>query len=83
MPWTSTDIPNQSGRLALISGANSGLGLESARALLRKGANAQRQMTEALATTYICGHRPDFAARFHTAGRRLELPTYPFQRRRY
>ncbi len=50
---------------------------------LRKGANAQRQMTEALATTYICGHRPEFAARFHTAGRRLELPTYPFQRRRY
>ncbi|MBI3689923.1 MAG: acyltransferase domain-containing protein, partial [Mycolicibacterium aromaticivorans] len=50
---------------------------------LRKGANAQRQMTEALATTYICGHRPDFAARFHTSGRRLELPTYPFQRRRY
>ncbi|MCV7344817.1 type I polyketide synthase [Mycolicibacterium rhodesiae] len=50
---------------------------------LRKGANAARQMTEALATTYICGHRPDFSARFHTAGRRLELPTYPFQRRRY
>ncbi|MEZ0356074.1 type I polyketide synthase [Mycobacterium sp. SA01] len=50
---------------------------------LRKGANAARQMTEALATTYICGHRPDFAARFHTTGRRLELPTYPFQRRRY
>ncbi|GAY16417.1 type I polyketide synthase [Mycobacterium sp. shizuoka-1] len=50
---------------------------------VRKGANAQRQITEALATTYICGHRPDFAARFHTSGRRLELPTYPFQRRRY
>ncbi|EHB55431.1 6-deoxyerythronolide-B synthase., NADPH:quinone reductase [Mycolicibacterium rhodesiae JS60] len=50
---------------------------------LRKGANAQRQITEALATAYICGHRPDFAARYHTPGRRLELPTYPFQRRRY
>jgi acyl transferase domain-containing protein/short-subunit dehydrogenase len=50
---------------------------------LRKGANAARQMTEALATTYICGHRPDFAARFHASGQRLELPTYPFQRRRY
>ncbi|MGU3498287.1 SDR family NAD(P)-dependent oxidoreductase [Mycobacterium sp. C31M] len=50
---------------------------------LRKGANAQRQMSEALATTYITGHRPDFAARFHTPGRRLELPTYPFQRRRF
>jgi acyl transferase domain-containing protein/D-arabinose 1-dehydrogenase-like Zn-dependent alcohol dehydrogenase/acyl carrier protein len=50
---------------------------------LRKGANAQRQMTEALAATYISGHRPNFAARKHTPGRRLELPTYPFQRRRY
>ena len=50
---------------------------------LRKGANAQRQMTEALAAAYIHGHRPDFAARQHTPGRRLELPTYPFQRRRY
>lgn len=50
---------------------------------LRKGANAQRQITEALATTYICGHRPDFAARSHDRGHRLELPTYPFQRRRY
>ena len=50
---------------------------------LRKGANAQRQITEALATTYVSGHRPDFAARQDTPGRRLELPTYPFQRRRY
>ncbi|SBS75650.1 6-deoxyerythronolide-B synthase., NADPH:quinone reductase [uncultured Mycobacterium sp.] len=50
---------------------------------LRKGANAQRQITEALATTYICGHRPDFAAKHHAPSHRLELPTYPFQRRRY
>jgi len=50
---------------------------------LRKGANAQRQMTEALAAAYISGHRPDFAARTHDTGRKLDLPTYPFQRRRY
>ncbi|WP_304106199.1 type I polyketide synthase [Mycolicibacterium bacteremicum] len=50
---------------------------------LRKGANAQRQIAEALATAYISGHRPDFSARFHTAAHRVELPTYPFQRRRY
>ncbi|MGJ6127019.1 SDR family NAD(P)-dependent oxidoreductase [Mycolicibacterium sp. Y3] len=50
---------------------------------LRKGANAQRQITEALANAYICGHRPDFAAKHHTPGQRLALPTYPFQRRRY
>ena len=38
MRWSHTDIPDQSGRIALITGANSGLGLESARALAAKGA---------------------------------------------
>ncbi|MDH6243369.1 type I polyketide synthase [Mycobacterium sp. OTB74] len=58
---------------------------EAPRAIasLRKGANAQRQIAEALATTYICGHRPDFAAKGRAQGQRLELPTYPFQRRRF
>jgi protochlorophyllide reductase len=38
MPWTTADCPDQSGRIALITGANSGLGLESARALAARGA---------------------------------------------
>ncbi len=38
MAWTTTDIPDQSGRVALITGANGGLGLESTRALASKGA---------------------------------------------
>jgi NAD(P)-dependent dehydrogenase (short-subunit alcohol dehydrogenase family) len=36
--WTSRDIPDQSGRLAVVTGANSGLGLVTARELARAGA---------------------------------------------
>lgn len=38
MPWTVDDIPDQSGRVVLVTGASSGLGLETARALLARGA---------------------------------------------
>ena len=50
---------------------------------LRKGTDARRQIAEALAAVYVAGHRPDFAALHHQPRRRSELPTYPFQRRRF
>lgn len=38
MGWTADDVPDQAGRVAVVTGANGGLGLESARALAGKGA---------------------------------------------
>ena len=48
----------------------------------RKGTDARGQITEAVAAAYVAGHRPDFAALHRAPRRSVELPTYPFQRRR-
>jgi len=37
--WTTADIPDQTGRTILITGANSGIGFEAAKALVAKGAH--------------------------------------------
>lgn len=39
MTWTQADIPDQSGRVAVVTGANGGLGLETTLALAGKGAH--------------------------------------------
>lgn len=39
MSWSTSNIPDQTGRVAVITGANGGLGLQSAKALAAKGAH--------------------------------------------
>ena len=38
MAWTERDVPDQSGRVAIVTGSNTGLGYDNARALAARGA---------------------------------------------
>ena len=39
MTWTANDVPDQTGRLAVVTGSNTGLGFDTARVLAARGAH--------------------------------------------
>ena len=62
MSWTTDDIPDLRGRTAAVTGANGGLGLETAWALAGAGATvvmaARNQQKAVAARTRILGEYP-------------------------
>ncbi|HMD52758.1 MAG TPA: oxidoreductase [Solirubrobacteraceae bacterium] len=66
MSWTAADIPDQKGRVAVVTGANGGLGLETSRALAGAGAHvvmaARNQEKAAQALADIRGSVGDDAS---------------------
>ena len=63
MAWSADDIPDQSGRVAVVTGGNGGLGLETVRELARKGAHVvmgARDLDKAArAQAEVVGELPD------------------------
>ena len=65
MAWSAADIPGQHGRIAVVTGANGGLGLETVRQLSAKGAHVvmavRNQEKAAAAVDEIRASVPDAA----------------------
>lgn len=66
--WSAQDIPDQSGRTAVVTGANSGLGYATARELARKGARVvlacRSEARGDAAVGRLLGEVPDAIAEF-------------------
>ncbi|MFC1404796.1 MULTISPECIES: oxidoreductase [Streptacidiphilus] len=65
MAWTTADVPDQTGRIALVTGANTGLGLQTATVLAERGATvvlACRNPRKAEAAAAAIGGRTELLA---------------------
>ena len=52
-------------------------------ASLRRSGADNREITEAIASAFVAGHRPNFVKHQQGRGSKVDLPTYPFQHHRY
>ncbi|MEJ7722434.1 MAG: SDR family NAD(P)-dependent oxidoreductase [Ilumatobacteraceae bacterium] len=68
MAWTTDDIPDQTGRTTVVTGANGGLGLETAKALAAAGATVVVAARDPAKTTAAVA-----AIASHTPGAELDV----------
>ena len=69
MKWTAGSIPDQTDRIAVVTGANGGLGLETTRELARKGATVvmgvRDQQKAETAHAELLAENPDAKLKMH------------------
>ncbi|MEV6426165.1 SDR family NAD(P)-dependent oxidoreductase [Nocardia sp. NPDC051463] len=71
--WTEQDIPVQRGRLAIVTGANSGLGFEAARALAAHGASVVLAVRDVDKGKYAADRIADVVPGADTTVQQLDL----------